>query len=702
MEQDARLLSAMQKMCDQKMPLNTLERKWQIANIPYMLQEKRYQELDEIYNQALQESFTSRQAEKRYFLSWTQMCNYFYDMNTLVDAGTEGLRLIKTWQQARPHSTHAWLAEAQYWNHRAWLYRSYGWANDTTHAMWLCAGACNEQMVIATLKAIDCDPRQWMAALLTSTNSKVFGQPAWLAAHLNGDSVAGIPLMIALKNYHRRSPQEVEALMAYSGLSFEHAICPVLPRPNILPEYDDDGGQKYWLSVCLTIFPHTFYPFVEYIPFRMPRWGGSHKEISELLDSVTCKHLSTEEHDYMDLLLWWDDYRDVSIEDIAPEEQQYAIDLAENIAQHAQFQECRHNALEWLLACYNKQNDHDKLWCCIQRAVMEDMKLNNYYTAYAIKFALSYYPDSFWIYNFICQNSQNTTYATPVIYRGFFQREGILGFEKDEGQGDAWLEKASDIKYNHNWRSAIKDLSWFDLSDYFIPLATIGKQRNIPAALNLVALEYLDKEDNTKLPYEPSTALEYFRRALKILQDDLNFHSSVSYPLVKNYGYSEHQQDLQNIYFSIAICYQALNKQEISKETRAIYEKNLLDNLFLAHEAGHEKAWGLFLLNFFEVKELSLAHLHLQQVQEEANKGTLEAMITLSRLYGNKEDEKLFNMKLSARWTHFAESLYPDNEIIADCLYHLHFSSLWKRCRYAWYTFRIPASELPGQVNSMV
>ncbi|EPV6066269.1 DUF4034 domain-containing protein, partial [Escherichia coli] len=135
-----------------------------------------------------------------------------------------------------------------------------------------------------------------------------------------------------------------------------------------------------------------------YIPFRMPRWGGSHKEISELLDSATCKHLSAEEHEYMDLLLWWDDYRDVSIEDIAPEDQQHAIDLAENIAQHAQFQECRHNALEWLLACYNKQNDHDKLWCCIQRAVMEDMKLNNYYSAYAIKFALSYYPDSFWIY----------------------------------------------------------------------------------------------------------------------------------------------------------------------------------------------------------------------------------------------------------------------------------------------------------------
>ena len=77
-------------------------------------------------------------------------------------------------------------------------------------------------------------------------------------------------------------------------------------------------GKKI-LAFCLPdYFSSHFYPFVEYIPFQNATLGGSHKEISELLDSVTCKHLSTEEHDYMDLLLWWDDYRDVSIEDIAP------------------------------------------------------------------------------------------------------------------------------------------------------------------------------------------------------------------------------------------------------------------------------------------------------------------------------------------------------------------------------------------------
>ncbi|MGN9526329.1 hypothetical protein ACTMQE_08090 [Escherichia coli] len=57
MKQDARLLSAMQKMCDQKCHLILLRENGKIANIPYMLQEKRYQELDEIYNQVFTGEF---------------------------------------------------------------------------------------------------------------------------------------------------------------------------------------------------------------------------------------------------------------------------------------------------------------------------------------------------------------------------------------------------------------------------------------------------------------------------------------------------------------------------------------------------------------------------------------------------------------------------------------------------------------------
>ncbi|WP_262196861.1 DUF4034 domain-containing protein, partial [Escherichia coli] len=53
MEQDDRLLNAMFEMCNHKNPLNDGQREWHIADIPGLLREERYDELDERYNQAL-------------------------------------------------------------------------------------------------------------------------------------------------------------------------------------------------------------------------------------------------------------------------------------------------------------------------------------------------------------------------------------------------------------------------------------------------------------------------------------------------------------------------------------------------------------------------------------------------------------------------------------------------------------------------
>lgn len=603
----------------------------------------------------------------------------------------------------RARSTHAWLAEAQYWNHRAWLYRSYGWARETTRAMWICAAACNERMVIAVLNAIDCEPRQWMAAALTSTNSKVFGQPDWLVEFLEGADVAGQPLMEDLAEYHRHSPQEVDALVAHSGLSFADAVCPNLPRPSVLPECNDYAGQKYWLAVCLAIFPTAFYVLDEYIPFCMPRWRGSHEEIREFLESSVCDHLSAAEREHLELLIWWDDHRDLRIKEVdSPAEQERIIAKAEEISLRAHIQESRHNALKWLRVCYSDLDDNDALWRTLQRSIVEKVKFNNYFFDDTIKFALRDFPDTWWMYNFLCQNAQQTEFAVPKIRRGYFQYAGLLGFEKDEAQGLAWLDSVADIQYNHNWRAAIKNFNWFGLPEHFVPLAELGAQRNIPAALNLLGLEHNNKENNGLLPYDPAIALGYFQRAAEILHRQLALRESTPYKLIDNGGYTDYENDLQNIHFSIGVCNQRLSKQEPDTEKRSAYEKELLDNLWLAHQFGHKEAWGLFLLNIFEVKDITLAHKHLELVQQEANKGTLHAMVTLSRLHGNKHDRTLFNMKLSARWAHFAFTLYPDNEIVMDCLDHLHFDSFWKRFRFAWYTVRIPNSELPGQVNSMV
>ncbi|ECU5375944.1 DUF4034 domain-containing protein, partial [Salmonella enterica subsp. enterica serovar Heidelberg str. CFSAN001902] len=499
------------------------------------------------------------------------------------------------------------------------------------------------------------------------------------------------------------SPQEVDALMAHSGLSFADAVCPNLPRPSVLPECNDDAGQKYWLAVCLAIFPTAFYVLDEYIPFRMPRWRGSHEEIREFLESSVCDHLSAAEREHLELLIWWDDHRDLRIKEVdSPAEQKRIIAKAEEISLRAHIQESRHNALEWLRVCYSDLDDNDALWRTLQRSIVEKVKLNNYFSDDTIKFALRDFPDTWWMYNFLCQNAQQTEFAVPKIRRGYFQYAGLLGFEKDEAQGLAWLDSVADIQYNHSWRAAIKNFNWFGLPEHFVPLAELGAQRNIPAALNLLGLEHNNKENNGLLPYDPAIALGYFQRAAEILHRQLALRESTPYKLIDNGGYTDYENDLQNIHFSIGICNQRLSKQEPDTEKRSAYEKELLDNLWLAHQYGHKEAWGLFLLNIFEVKDITLAHKHLELVQQEANKGTLHAMVTLSRLHGNKHDRTLFNMKLSARWAHFAFTLYPDNEIVMDCLDHLHFDSFWKRFRFAWYTVRIPNSELPGQVNSMV
>ncbi len=109
----------------------------------------------------------------------------------------------------------------------------------------------------------------------------------------------------------------------------------------------------------------------------------------------------------------------------------------------------------------------------------------------------------------------------------------------------------------------------------------------------------------------------------------------------------------------------------------------------------------MFLLNIFEVKDITLAHKHLELVQQEANKGTLHAMVTLSRLHGNKHDRTLFNMRLSARWAHLP-SLFTR---IMKSLWTARppaFRFFLETLSFALVYHPYPEFRAAGQVNSMV
>ncbi len=59
--------------------LNDGQREWHIADISGLLREERYDELDERYNRALTESFTSREAKSAissHGIKWTTLLRY--------------------------------------------------------------------------------------------------------------------------------------------------------------------------------------------------------------------------------------------------------------------------------------------------------------------------------------------------------------------------------------------------------------------------------------------------------------------------------------------------------------------------------------------------------------------------------------------------------------------------------------------------
>ncbi len=75
-----------------------------------------------------------------------------------------------------------------------------------------------------------------------------------------------------------------------------------------------------------------------------------------------------------------------------------------------------------------------------------------------------------------------------------------------------------------------------------MPLAELGAQRNIPAALNLLGLEHNNKENNGLLPYDPAIALGYFQRAAEILHRQLALRESTPYKLIDNGGYTDYEK----------------------------------------------------------------------------------------------------------------------------------------------------------------
>lgn len=60
----------------------------------------------------------------------------------------------------------------------------------------------------------------------------------------------------------------------------------------------------------------VFYVLDEYILFCMLCWRGFYEEICEFLELSVCDYFFVVECEYLELLIWWDDYCDLCIKEV--------------------------------------------------------------------------------------------------------------------------------------------------------------------------------------------------------------------------------------------------------------------------------------------------------------------------------------------------------------------------------------------------
>lgn len=166
-------------------------------------------------------------------------------------------------------------------------------------------------MVLAALQALTLEPRQWMAAALIIPAITAFGVPAWLAVIIANEKADSLPVLGELRDYQQCYPEEMAALMSYSGLNaYAQILAPDALPPGLLRNQTEKAliGPHYWLFASLHIHPTQFYIFTDYIPFQMPRWRGLPQDMLDLIVSPACEHLSLQEKDHLRHLIWWDDF----------------------------------------------------------------------------------------------------------------------------------------------------------------------------------------------------------------------------------------------------------------------------------------------------------------------------------------------------------------------------------------------------------
>ncbi|NVM89744.1 TPR repeat protein [Variovorax sp. SG517] len=649
---------------------------WKVCDASALLRAGDYDTLDQLFDEALAASFHDRTSEERYYAALPA------DLKDCIDAGAEGLALLRAWQAARPESAHAWLCEAHYWFHWAYEYRGSGWSNTVTELGWTCAHACCTHAAVCAIQALERSPTLWSAPALLMQSVAAFEEPEWLSELVRSGRgpVGELAHDLALEGMPAEVRDELLAMLARSGIRVDERIaCPQSAPESLPPPMQGKkllSGRQYWMHATIHLHPRLFFFLRQCIWFMQPRWGGSHDRVRAFIASPTCAHLDEVEKDRLRHEIWRDDHLGNEVdEDDDLEDVRNWIAAAHKRAEEALYPYHRWETLYWISSAHYGRNDLPQALAYLKQAEAHWPIDDDEAMARAVLLCCKLEPqDPSWLGQAIVRSANAGESVAAMILHGYCTLKGLLGFVQNTAAAHAWFDAAR--------RHAPGSLAWNKVAYAFrrgnreadaFELATMGLAAGGDSCDYLLGLFH---EDGVHVAPDLGKAIHYYRQTAE------SGGNMGAYKL----GYASY------------------NLGQATKEPaeRSRLLRQAVEAARQAHVMGHSEGLESMLMFIGALEDVPARHEYLELVREHAQQGDATAMATMSVLLADNDDKKLYDYRESVRWIMGAQAVAPESEYVQNVTKTCHQDGFLSSTLYKLTRRQIKAHEIPGADNAMV
>ncbi|RQH04355.1 DUF4034 domain-containing protein [Paraburkholderia dinghuensis] len=607
-----------------------------------------------------------------------------------LKSGPAVLEQLLLWSEAHPSSSFPGMLEVAYWS--AWFgeYRGGSMADEVTDAMWSCCGFAQDAMFCALFRLLQKDAHAWLSARAVLYSVAAVGEPGWCSAWLlQGERPESIPA--------RRVSGDLAALRGRSGgQTFNQSLPDMLSgvltgdalswRRDPATEITVDEGAvplQYWLRVAFAMDPFALEAAARYVFLRMPRWGGSIKEMLEFVDQPLCARFDEIERNVLRFVAWYDE---MEVDGYLLEDERVVrnqLKIGEALAKRPLPDNLRgrvHKYIAYLLAKLGRFDEAGKHYVVSAP--------HNHLQEWEIVRAVATWVASSergpWLGQIAATNRLVNSPAAALY--GFLCSQGWAGVEKRPEVAEGWYRRAAELTPDLSYTGfspfkCIDDLRNIEGDQPFLPMWLRAADYGDASSQFLCGC-YFDDEGN-----DHDRAIQYFRQAaanghivamINLVSGQLK--GVLNNTITGNQAGEAARDALRHLDTAVNL----LRSQDELDD----FSQDILSRLEGAH------GWVLSNRGFPR-----FARLHvLPRTIEIARSGHVGAMQALGWWYGEKNTEH-YNYKEAVRWTEAARHADPDDEDLESLLDAIRGKSLWRGARYRFMQRTIKREGLPGQPN---